>query len=128
MTKYWTDFTRNPFMWITGEPEIGDDTWIGPFTVIDGAAGLTIGTHCSVSAGAHIYTHQMTTPGQETGEFESSSVEIGDYVYIGANAVINHGCTIEDGATIGAGAVVPKNSTVKENETWVGVPAEPLEE
>lgn len=127
MAKYWTDFRRNPFMWIMGEPDIGEDTWIGPFTVLDGVAGLTIGEHCSISAGAQVYTHQMKTPGRETSEFERDSVTIGDSVYIGANAVINLGCTIEDGATVGACSVVPKHSTVQEGETWAGVPAEPIE-
>lgn len=127
MTRYWTDFNRNPFMWITGEPEIGEDTWIGPFTVIDAEAGLTIGAHCSISAGSHIYTHEMKQPGRDAGEVEKSPVEIGDHVYVGANAVVNLGCKIGDGATIGAGAVVPKNSTVEEGETWTGVPAEPTE-
>lgn len=114
-------------MWITGEPDIGEDTWIGPFTVIDGAHGLTIGDHCSISAGAQIYSHQMTAPGRETGEFETASTTIGNHVYIGANAVVNNGCTIEDGATIGAGAVVPKDTHIEEGDTWVGVPAERID-
>lgn len=126
MPQYWTDFERNPFMWITGEPEIGEDTWIGPFTVIDAVGGLSIGDSCAISAGAHLYTHEMITPGREAGEIERASVTVGDSVYIGANAVINMGCVIEDGATVGAGAVVPKHTTIGSGETWVGVPAAPV--
>ena len=33
----------NPHAWVIGEPEIGEGTWIGAFTVIDGSGGLTIG-------------------------------------------------------------------------------------
>ena len=33
----------NPHAWIIGEPTIGEGTWIGAFTVIDGSGGLTIG-------------------------------------------------------------------------------------
>ena len=35
----------NPYhdqAWVIGEPEIGDGTWIGAFTVIDGSGGLRI--------------------------------------------------------------------------------------
>ena len=43
--------------WIIGEPAIGEGTWIGAFTVIDGSGGLTIGSGCDISSGVHIYTH-----------------------------------------------------------------------
>jgi UDP-3-O-[3-hydroxymyristoyl] glucosamine N-acyltransferase len=47
----------NPHAWVIGAPEIGESTWIGAFTVIDGSGGLQIGRGCDVSAGAQIYTH-----------------------------------------------------------------------
>ena len=47
----------NPHAWIIGQPEIGEGTWIGAFTVIDGSGGLRIGRGCDVSCGVHIYTH-----------------------------------------------------------------------
>ena len=43
--------------WIKDNPKIGDGTWIGPFCIIDGTGGLTIGKECDISAGTHIYTH-----------------------------------------------------------------------
>lgn len=122
--EYWTDFTRNPFMWIIGTPEIGEDTWIGPFTVIDGSGSLTIGDHCSVSAGVQIYTHSMLEPGREEGDIERDSVHIGDSVYLGANAVVQKGTVIEEGSIIGAGSVVLSGSHIGPDETWAGVPAE----
>ena len=123
MSKYWTDFTRNPFIWITGDPVIGDATWIGPFTVIDAEGGLNIGDNCSISAGAHIYTHEMNQHQHSSSDISRKSVRIGDNVYIGANAVVMMGCQIADGATIGAGSVVTKNTEIGEYETWMGVPA-----
>mgnify|MGYP003351887026 FL=1 len=43
---------------IFGDVKVGFETWIGPFTLLDGSGGgLTIGDHCSISAGVHIYTH-----------------------------------------------------------------------
>ena len=32
----------NPFCWIAGNPSIGEGTWIGAFTLIDGLGGLKI--------------------------------------------------------------------------------------
>ena len=36
---------------IIGDVSVGAATWIGPFTVLDGSGGLTIGDNCSISAG-----------------------------------------------------------------------------
>src|SRR5215207_7428676 len=42
---------------VLGDVQVGEQTWIGPFTVLDGSGGLKIGSHCSISAGVQIYTH-----------------------------------------------------------------------
>ncbi|MCX8081230.1 MAG: acyltransferase, partial [Bacteroidia bacterium] len=42
---------------VIGDVEVGENTWIGPFTILDGSGGLKIGSNCSISAGVHIYTH-----------------------------------------------------------------------
>src|ERR1700741_4941899 len=42
---------------VFGNVKVGDNTWVGPFTILDGPGDLTIGSHCSISAGVHIYTH-----------------------------------------------------------------------
>ncbi|MFM7834355.1 MAG: acyltransferase, partial [Planctomycetaceae bacterium] len=47
----------NPHCWITGSPEIGDGTWIGAFTLIDGLGGLRIGKGCDISSGVQILSH-----------------------------------------------------------------------
>jgi carbonic anhydrase/acetyltransferase-like protein (isoleucine patch superfamily) len=41
-----------------GDVEVGAETWVGPFVVLDGSGGgLRIGEYCSISAGVQIYTH-----------------------------------------------------------------------
>ena len=48
-------FPANPYndhAWIIGEPKIGNDVWIGAFTLIDGSGGLTIGHGVNISSGA----------------------------------------------------------------------------
>ena len=91
---------------------IGEGTWIGAFTVIDGSGGLAIGRGCDISSGVHIYTHSSAkrcVSGRALPDVERQPVRIGDRVFIGANAVINMGVTIGDEAVIGAGAVVTRD-------------------
>lgn len=117
----------NQHAWIIGEPEIGEGTWIGAFTVIDGSGGLRIGSGCDISCGAQIYTHSSAkrcVSGRAFPEVERQPTTIGDRVFIGANAVVQMGVTIGDGAVVGAGAVV--TTDVAPGSVVGGVPARPL--
>jgi acetyltransferase-like isoleucine patch superfamily enzyme len=117
----------NPYheqAWIVGEPNIGEGTWIGAFTVIDGSGGLTIGEGCDISSGVHIYTHSTArrcVSGRRFDHVEREPVTVGDRVFIGANAVVLMGVTIGDEAVIGAGAVVSRD--VAPRTVVAGVPA-----
>src|SRR3990167_6441455 len=42
---------------VLGNVKVDKNTWIGPFVVLDGSGGLAIGSHCSISAGVQIYSH-----------------------------------------------------------------------
>lgn len=117
----------NPHAWVIGEPVIGEGTWIGAFTIIDGSGGLVIGQGCDISSGVHIYTHSSArrcVSGRAFNEVEREPVRIGDRVFIGANAVINMGVTIGDEAVVGAGAVVTRD--VPPRTVVAGVPARPV--
>jgi acetyltransferase-like isoleucine patch superfamily enzyme len=120
---------RNPYnenAWVVGEPQIGEGTWIGAFTVVDGSGGLTIGRGCDISSGAHIYTHSSArrcVSGRAHPTVDRAPVTIGDYVFVGANVTINMGVTIGDHALIGAGAVVTRD--VAAYTVVQGVPARP---
>jgi len=87
---------------ILGDPDIGEGTWIGHFTVIDGSQGLKIGKNCSIASGAHIYTHSTHELVAEKKYKLIGNVKIGNNVVIGANAVILHGCEIGDNVIIPA--------------------------
>jgi acetyltransferase-like isoleucine patch superfamily enzyme len=117
----------NAHAWIVGEPEIGEGTWIGAFTVIDGSGGLKIGKGCDISCGAHIYTHSSVrrcVSGRAFTYVERKPTVLGDCVFVGANAVILMGVTIGDRAVIGAGAVV--TSDVAADSVVTGIPARPV--
>ena len=111
---------------ITGEPEIGDGTWIGAFTVLDGQGGLIIGRGVDIACGAAILTHSSVkrcVTERRYPHVERASVKIGDYVFIGENAVILMGSEIGDHSVVAAGAVVLENSKIPAYSLVAGVPA-----
>lgn len=115
----------NPHAWIVGEPEIGDDVWIGAFTVIDGSGGLTIGHGCDISAGAQIYSHSTVARcvSDRVLPIERAETTIGRNVHIGAGATVLMGASIGDYSVVGAGAVVLENTVAPPHSLLVGVPA-----
>ena len=115
----------NPHAWIVGEPVIGDDVWIGAFTVIDGSGGLTIGRGSDVSAGAQIYTHSTVARclSERRVDTERRPVDIGEHVHIGAGAIILMGSSIGHHSVVGAGAVVREGTVAPPYSALVGVPA-----
>jgi acetyltransferase-like isoleucine patch superfamily enzyme len=116
----------NPFCWITGTPSIGEGTWIGAFTLIDGQGGLKIGKGCDISSGAQILTHSTVrrcVSERKHNQVDRKPTEIGDHVFIGSNAVVQMGSRIGDHSVVGAGAVVLEDTLVPPYSLVVGVPA-----
>jgi acetyltransferase-like isoleucine patch superfamily enzyme len=114
----------NEDAWIVGDPDIGEGTWIGPFTHLDGSGGLRIGAGCDISTGAQIYTHSTArrcVSARAYNIVDRASTILGDHVFVGAGAVILMGVTVGNGAVIGAGAVV--TGDVAPYTVVAGVPA-----
>lgn len=93
---------------VIGNVQVGEQTWIGPNTMLDGSGGLTIGSFCSISAGVQIYSHDSVRWATSGGkaQIERSPTAIGSNVYIGPNSIIARGVTIGDGCIIGACSLV----------------------
>jgi len=107
---------------VLGEVAVGENTWIGPFTVLDGKGGLTVGSDCNVSAGVQLYTHDTVaaclTGGQAAPAY--APVSIGDRTYLGPNAIVTRGVTVGSQCVIGAAALV--NADVPDRSIVFGVP------
>jgi acetyltransferase-like isoleucine patch superfamily enzyme len=108
--------------YVYGDVRVGANTWIGPFTILDGSGGLSIGEYCSISAGVHIYTHDTVAWAVSGGRVgpQRSAVVIGDNTYVGSEVVIARGVTIGDHCVIGAGSFV--NRSVPPYSVAVGSP------
>ena len=108
--KYSSDEKTNisHMSYIIGDVKIGKQTFVGPFTFLDGGGGLTIGDFTSIATGVHIYSHDnisraLSGYGQKTTKAKTT---VGNCCFIGPNAVITKGVTIGDHCFIGANSVV----------------------
>ncbi len=111
--------------YVYGDVTVGENTWIGPFTLLDGSGGLKIGSACSISAGVQIYTHDTVKWALSGGKlpYERAPVVIGDACHIGAQVVITKGVTIGAHSVIGSCAFV--NRDVPPFTIAFGVPCRP---
>jgi acetyltransferase-like isoleucine patch superfamily enzyme len=116
----------NPFAWVAGAPEIGEGTWIGAFTLIDGLGGLKIGRGCNISSGAQILSHSTArrcVTERRHPDVDKKPTTVGDFVFVGANAVVQMGAKIGHHSIIGAGAIVLEDADIPPYSLVVGVPA-----
>jgi acetyltransferase-like isoleucine patch superfamily enzyme len=93
---------------ILGDVKVGNHTWIGPFTLLDGSGGLEIGSHCSISAGVQIYSHDTVRRSISGGiePIQQARTSIGSNCYLGPNVVVAKGVTIGDRVVVGANSLV----------------------
>lgn len=119
----------NPYhemAWIAGQPEIGPDCWIGAFTLVDGLGGLKVGRGCNISCGAQVLSHSTArrcVTERVLDQVDRRPTELGDFVFVGANAVVLMGCKVGHHSIIGAGAVLPEGMEVPPYSLVLGVPA-----
>lgn len=102
---------------------IGQGTIIGDHVTLDGRASLTIGSHVDIASQVMIFNSKHNVHSVDFHPIEKP-VKIGDYVFIGPQAIIMPGITIAKGAIIAAAAVVTKD--VPEKTIVGGVPAKEI--
>jgi UTP-glucose-1-phosphate uridylyltransferase/acetyltransferase-like isoleucine patch superfamily enzyme len=109
---------------VMGNVQVGEGTWVGPFTVLDGQGGLIIGRYCSISAGAQLYSHdtvQWALTGGKAPEVRQPT-RIEDCSYIGPMSIVGKGVTVGEHSVIGANSFV--NQDVPPFSIAVGNPAQ----
>ena len=106
---------------VLGDVKVGENTWIGANTVLDGTGKLEIGSNCSISIGVQIYSHDSVEWAISGGEkpYKYQKTIIGNNCYIGPNTIISKGITIGEETIIGANSFVnksfPKGSKIAGN-------------
>jgi acetyltransferase-like isoleucine patch superfamily enzyme len=110
---------------VFGQVKVGANTWVGPFVILDGSGGLEIGSHCSISAGVQIYSHDSVDWAiKGASSYEYAATLIGDNCYIGPNTIVAKGVRIGDRCVIGANSLVL--SDVPPDSKAVGSPCKVL--
>lgn len=108
-----------------GEIRVGCDVHIGPYVVIYGHGGVTIGDDCLVSMHCRILSSNHALPPLERAirwePDELRPTKIGRDVWLGAGATVLGGVTLGDGCVVGAGAVVTHD--LPPGSIATGVPA-----
>ncbi len=98
---------------IHGPVSLGADTSVNAHATIDGgSAGVRIGSGTRIATGARIFAFDhgiaAVQPIREQ-PVQSRGIQIGDDVWIGANAGVTDGVTIADHAVVAMGAVVTRD-------------------
>jgi acetyltransferase-like isoleucine patch superfamily enzyme len=100
----------HPFVWILGEPEVGEGTYIGGFSEVNaGGARVVIGRECDIASFVSINcadSHKRCIG--LIGENERRDLCIEDHVFFGSHSVIKGGAHIGHHTVIGAGTVVER--------------------
>lgn len=98
----------HPLVWINGDPEIGEGTYIGGFSEVNArGARVKIGDHCDIASFVAINcadSHRLSIGLSETSD--KRDITIGNHVFIGSHSVILGGAQIGDRSVIAAGTVV----------------------
>lgn len=109
--------------------EIGDNSFIGPNTIINGGGNVVIGKKTvfakNISINANDHNHAKSAYIRDQG-YSIADVTIEDDVWLGANVCINKGVIVRQGSVVGANAVVTKNT--EPYSINVGVPAKKITE
>ncbi len=104
---------------VIGDVFVGENCWIGPFTILDGSGGgLSIGDWTSIGAGTHVYTHHTINQALTGGNAKvfHAKTEIGRNCFVSPNVIISPGTKIGNCSFVAANSFVegvfPENSYI----------------
>jgi acetyltransferase-like isoleucine patch superfamily enzyme len=115
------EITRGPL-------SFGNNTFINTDTRFECTGGIHIGAYCQVGprTSFETVTHSLEPIMGQHRPVSAKPIVIGDYVWIGSNAIILAGVTIGEGSVVAAGAVVTED--VPSYTLVGGVPARAIRE
>lgn len=96
---------------VFGDVSVGENTWVGPFVMLDGSGGIAIGRNCSISTGVQIYSHDSVRWALSSGRagYEYAPVAIGDCCYLAPNVVVARGIHIGDHSVVATASFVNRD-------------------
>lgn len=113
-----------------GQITLEENVFLGPYTIIYGHGGVTIGRDSLIAMHCRIIAANHTIPDCDTPIRSQPDlplpINIGKDVWLGAGVTILGGVTIGDGCVVGAGAVVTKD--LPPYSVAVGVPAQVIKQ
>jgi acetyltransferase-like isoleucine patch superfamily enzyme len=98
----------HPFVWILGDPEIGEGVYIGGFSEVNArGARVSIGAHCDIASFVSIncadsHKHCIGL----AKEIERQDIVIEDHVFIGSRSFVKGGVHIGHHSVVAAGTIV----------------------
>jgi acetyltransferase-like isoleucine patch superfamily enzyme len=98
----------HPFVWIVGEPQIGEGVYIGGFSEVNAKdARVVIGDFCDIASFVTINcadSHRLCI-GLSTA-IERADILIENHVFIGSHSVVKGGARIGHHSVVAAGTIV----------------------
>lgn len=88
--------------------QVGSNSSIGWFVLLDGRGGLIIGSNVNISSYSKFITGGHDPDSPDFADFYKP-ITIGDRAWICTGAIVLAGVTIGEGAVVGAGSVVTKD-------------------
>ncbi len=113
----YSDYGMTQWQWLVRHREnfqLGTNTQIAPFTVIDAMNGVTIEDNVKIGFSCVIMSHS-------TIDNKAAPVILKRNCKIGANSTIMPGVTVGENSIIGANSFV--NKDIPPHEIWFGIPA-----
>jgi acetyltransferase-like isoleucine patch superfamily enzyme len=98
----------HPFVWIVGEPQIGQGVYIGGFSEVNAKdSRVIIGDFCDIASFVAINTadsHKLCIG--LSASIERADILIEDHVFIGSHSVVKGGARIGHHSVVAAGTIV----------------------
>ncbi len=98
----------HPLVWINGDPEIGDGTYVGGLSEINAkGARVVIGANCDIASFVVINVSDSHLKAIGLADVpQLRDIEVGDHVFIGSHSAVLGGARIGHHSVIGAGTMV----------------------